>query len=177
MGALWTCSGRFHPNEMRTDPRLAPMVWLKEGKVIWILLATLGVPVWLIVGALGGALWSRRTFRRAPGVFPCKTRLISGSEDSGNWPRATAYARWLHDVLLVHAGLALVRVRALPVAGVDAQITSAPDVKLKGDHPVSIRLELDDGSVVEVAASKDASQTLAGPFLALAASPEEGATG
>jgi hypothetical protein len=134
--------------------------------VIWILLATLGVPLWLIVGALGGALWSRRTFRRAPGVFPCKVRIVSGSEDSGKWPRATAYARWAHDVLLVHAGLALVRFRALPVASANEPITSAPDVKLKGDHPVSIRLRLDDGSVVEVAAPEYARELLAGPFLA-----------
>jgi hypothetical protein len=84
-------------------------------RVIWILLAMFGVPLWLVVGTLGGALWSRRTFRRAPGVFPCKVRIISGPEDSGKWPRATAYARWVHDVLPVHAGLALVRFRALPV--------------------------------------------------------------
>jgi hypothetical protein len=134
--------------------------------VIWILLATLGVPLWLIVGALGGALWSRRTFRRAPGVFPCKVRIVPGSGDSGKWPRATAYARWVHDVLLVHAGLALVRFRALPVAGVDEPITSAPVVKLKGDHPVSIRVRLDDGSVAEVAAPGYAREMLAGPFLA-----------
>jgi hypothetical protein len=144
--------------------------------LIWILLATLGVPLWLIVGALGGALWSRRTFRHAPGVFPCKARIISGSEDSGKWPRTTAYARWVHDVLLVHAGLALVRYRALPVAGVDEPITSAPDVKLKGDHPVSIRLRLDDGSVAEVAAPEYAREMLAGPFLALEARSTEAPT-
>jgi hypothetical protein len=145
--------------------------------VIWILLATLGVPLWLIFGALGGALWSRRKFRHASGVFPCKIRIVSGAEVSRKWPRATAYARWVHDVLLVHAGLALVRFKALPVAGVDAPITSAPDVKLKGGDPVSIRLRLDDGSVAEVAAPEHARQALAGPFLALAASPGDGGTG
>jgi hypothetical protein len=144
--------------------------------VIWILLATLGVPLWLIVGALGGALWSRRTFRRAPGVFPCKIRIVSGSKGPGKWPRATSYARWVHDVLLVHAGLALVRYRALPVAGVDEPIAPAPDVKLKGGDPVSFRLRLDDGSMAEVAAPEHARQTLAGPFLALEARPTEGPT-
>ena len=84
--------------------------------MIWILLAALGVPLWLVVGALSGALWSRRQFRRAAGVFPCKVRIVSGPEGPGKWTRSTAHARWIHDVLLVHVGLALVRFRALPVA-------------------------------------------------------------
>jgi len=132
--------------------------------VIWIILAALGVPIWLIVGALGGALWSRKRFKGAPGVFPCKVRLVSGTEAPSKWPRATAYARWVHDVLLVHAGIALVRSRALPVADGDGPVAPAPDVKLKGGDPVSIRLRLDDGSVVEVAAPAASADLLPGPF-------------
>ncbi len=140
---------------MTTDPLL--VIWSAgcsakaEGgyEVIWILLAALGVPLWLIVGALGGALWSRRQFRHAPGVFPCKIRIVSGSGGAGKWTRSTAHARWVHDVLLVHVGLALVRFRALPVAGVDAPVSPASDVKLKGGDVVSAPLRLDDGSVVE----------------------------
>jgi hypothetical protein len=135
--------------------------------LIWILLAALGVPIWLIVGALGGALWSRRTFRRTPGVFPCKIRLISGSEGSGKWMRATAYGRWVHDVLLVHSGLALVRFRALPVRGVDGSISPAAGVKLKGGDAVSIRVRLDDGTIAEVAGPGSMREVLSGPFLAL----------
>jgi hypothetical protein len=132
--------------------------------VIWILLAMLGVPLWLILGALSGALWSRRTFRRAAGVFPCKIRIVSGPESPAKWTRATTYARWVHDVLLVHAGLALVRFRALPVAAVDAPIAPASDVKLKGgDDVVTASLRLDDGSVVEIAGLRSAAEIL-GPF-------------
>jgi hypothetical protein len=135
--------------------------------LIWILLAILGVPIWLVVGALAGALWSRRKFRRALGVFPCRIRLVAGSEGSGKWTRATAYARWVHDVLLVHSGLALVRFRALPVAGVDGTISPAPGIEVKGSGAVSIRVRLDDGTVIEVAGPGSMRETLSGPFLAL----------
>lgn len=135
--------------------------------MIWILLATLGVPVWLILGALAGALWSRRKFRDAPGVFPCKIRITSGSEGHGKWTRATTYARWVHDVLLVHTGLALVRYRALAIASVDGQISQAPGVKVKGGPAVSIRVQLDDETEAEVAGPGSMRETLSGPFLAL----------
>lgn len=144
--------------------------------MIWIVLAALGVPIWLVVGALAGALWSRSKFRHGTEVFACKVRIVSAPEDSGKWPRATTYARWVHDVLLVHAGLALVRVRVLPVADVDAPITSCPGVKLKGGDPVSIRLRLDDGSLAEVATPAHAKHMLVGPFLALEARPADETT-
>ena len=143
--------------------------------MVWILLAALGVPIWLVVGALGGALLSRRRFRRAPGVFPCKVRpgSGSGSDDPGRWPRTAAYARWVHDVLLVHAGLALVRNRAMPVAGLDGDISTLPEVRVKRDAAVSIRARLDDGSVVEVAAPGSMREALVGPFLALMETPTD----
>ena len=43
-----------------------------------IVLAALGVPLWLVVGALAAGLWSRRSFKRAPGVFPAKLRVMAG---------------------------------------------------------------------------------------------------
>jgi hypothetical protein len=139
--------------------------------VIWIVLAALGVPIWLVVGALLAGMWSRKRFQRAQGVFPCKVRAGSETDASEKWPRATAYARWVHDVLIVHAGLALVRNRALPVAGVDGPIVPAPDVKLKGGSPASLRLRLDDGAIVEVAAPAASTGVLAGPFDVSGATP------
>lgn len=134
--------------------------------MIWILLATLGVPIWLIVGALGAALWSRRRIRRVRGVFPCKVRVISGPDHLGGWPRSTAHARWVHDVLIVHSGLALLRNRVLPVAGVEASTARAPvDVQRAG--AVSIEVRLDDGTVAEIAAPASMQTTLVGPFLTM----------
>lgn len=133
--------------------------------MIWIVLAALGVPIWLVVGLLLGALWSRRRFRKAPGVFACKIRAAAGDGGSKSWPRTTNYARWVHDVLLVHGGLALVRSRALPVRSVEGPMAPAPNVKMKGGEPVSVKFRLDDDSIVEVAAV--AGYLLTGPFDAL----------
>ena len=134
---------------------------------MWVLLATLGVPVWLVVGAMLGTVWSRRAHARAPGVFPCKIRTLSGTRESRGWSRRTAYGRWVHDVLLVHSGMALVRYQALPVHAVDGPIARAPGVKLRGGgEPVALRMTLDDGSVLEAAAPASRAEILAGPFLA-----------
>src|SRR3954471_20620014 len=101
--------------------------------MIWIMLAALGVPVWLIVGALTAGLLSRRAFKRSPGVFPAKLRVISGAFPGigPGWRRMPAYAQWVHDVLIVQQGNALVRNRALPVASATGRITSANPDDLK----------------------------------------------
>src|SRR5688572_20909322 len=117
--------------------------------MIWLLLAALGVPIWLVVGALGASLWSRKRFQQAPGVFTCGLRRIAGDAAAHQpaWPRLPTYARWVHDVLIVHAGLALVRNAALPVASVEPMDASdaVPAPKRLGETPSFIRLRLDDG--------------------------------
>jgi hypothetical protein len=151
---------------MHRQTRRSSGTW-RRVSMIWIVLAALGVPIWLIVGALGGALWSRRKFRQAPGVFPCKVRIHSGSGGPGTWSRTTTYAAWVHDVLLVHVGLALIRIRAFPIAEAAGPISPARDVKVKGGDAISIRLHLDDGSIAEVAGPASMRDTLAGPFVVL----------
>jgi hypothetical protein len=144
---------------------------------MWIVLTALGVPTWFVVGLLVGAFWSRRKHSRAPGVFPCKIRTVSAADGSSGWSRRPAYARWVHDVLLVHAGLALVRFQALPVRAADGPIAPAPGVKLKGGgEPVSLQVTLDDGSVFDVATSASGAELLSGPFVALHAKPTAGAS-
>jgi hypothetical protein len=128
--------------------------------MIWIILAALGVPIWLVVGMLGAALWSRRKFRAIPGVFPCKVKRA----DDERWPRTTTYALWVHDVLLIHGGPALVKTVPIGVTGIERGRTPAPDVKLKGGNPVSISFRSDDASVFEVAVPSGFAATLAGPF-------------
>jgi len=128
--------------------------------VIWIILAALGVPIWLVVGMLGAAVWSRRKFRAAPGVFPCKVRQA----DAATWPRTTSYARWVHDVLLIHGGPALARTVPVGVTGIVDGPTPAPDVKLKGGNAVLTSFTSDDSSVFEVAVPSDFDAALAGPF-------------
>lgn len=139
---------------------------------MWIVLTALGIPTWFVVGLLVGAFWSRRTHSRAPGVFPCKIRAVSAAEEAGGWSRRTAYARWVHDVLLVHSGMALVRYQALPVRATDESIAPAPGVTTKGGgEPVSLRVTLDDGTVFDVATSSSWADLLSGPFAAFHAKP------
>lgn len=126
-------------------------------------LAMLGVPLWLVVGVLLLAFWSRRQFQKAPGVFPCRVREILGSGEEAAWGRRKSYGRWVHDVLLLHSGLALIRHRALPVASAEKPIASAEGTRFKGDA-VSIQLRLDDGTLVEVAGPAEARDRLVGPF-------------
>jgi hypothetical protein len=85
--------------------------------VIWVVLAALGIPLWMVAGARIATLRSRREFKRAPDVFAAKLRLVSGEMTGlkASWPRRPLYARWVHDVLLIHRGLALVRSGALGV--------------------------------------------------------------
>ncbi len=127
-----------------------------------IVLAALGVPLWLVLGALAAGLWSRRTFRRTPGVFTARCRLV-GAGTPSSWPRRKVFARWVHDVLIVHQGVALVRNRALPVAGLVATIITG-DVKGLGAQPAAVRVRLDDGAELEVAAASADRDHLLGPF-------------
>ena len=131
--------------------------------LIGALLVMLGVPVWLIVGVLLLAFWSRRQFQKGPDVFPCRVREVLGSGVDAGWGRAKSHGRWVHDVLLLHSGLALIRYRALPVASAEKPLAPAEGTRFK-DDAVSIQLRLDDGSVVEVAGPAEARQLLVGPF-------------
>lgn len=126
-----------------------------------ILLLALGIPLWLVLGALGAGVSSRRSFRRTPGVFAVKVR--GADVESNRWPRRTGYARWVHDVLIVHQGLALVRSRALPAASA-SELPLISSVGGLGDDPVVIRLGLDDGTSVDVATSRTDRDELIGPI-------------
>ncbi len=129
-----------------------------------ILLTILGVPLWLVLGGVGAGLWSRRSFRKSPGVFAVKARVVDSAAPPPKWKRKASYARWVHDVLIVHQGLGLVRNRALPVASASPATISSDEVGGLGDDPVAVRLRLDGGEVVEVAAATADGDTLMGPF-------------
>jgi hypothetical protein len=131
--------------------------------LIAIVLSTLGVPLWLVVGIFVLAFWSRRRFQKSPGVFPCRVREMPAAGEQPGWGRRKSSGRWVHDVLLLHSGLALIRYMAFPVAGVEKPVAPAEGTRFKGDA-VSIQLRLDDGSVVEVAAPAEVRELLAGPF-------------
>ena len=119
--------------------------------MIWATLAILGVPVWLVVGALLGGLVSRRRFRAQEHVFPLWFR----EHDEADWPRSVSYGRYVHDVLLVNRGLALVRTSIHVVERADSTEFDTPPKKLL--DPVGWTLSLDDGRQVDIAvAASDA---------------------
>jgi hypothetical protein len=144
---------------MRHDNRAR--LWIEV--MIWILLAAIGVPLWLVAGGLLGMLWSRRQLRRQPGVFVCRLRP-AGQADKSAWPRAKRYAYWVHDVLLVHRGAALMRYEALPVSSVAGPV-AASTVKGLGDRAMSLQLHLDDGRLFDLAARNQDVAPATGPFV------------
>lgn len=136
--------------------------------MIWAILAILGVPIWLVVGGLGAALWSRSQFKKSPGVFVAKIRLRSGSFEgiSEKWTPMPVAALWIHDVLLVHKGLALVRTIPLPVAEAvgTVQEASPSEIKRLGEQPALLTFRLDNGAELELATPGDSRSVALGPF-------------
>jgi len=128
----------------------------------WILLAALSLS--LVVAALLFTLWSRRRLRRTPGVFPCRLRA-AGPICESRWSRTKRYACWVHDVLLVLKGPTLSRCEALPVSNVTGPVVSAT-VKGLGERPVWLRLHLDDGRLIDLAARNGDVASAIGPFVA-----------
>jgi len=109
-------------------------------------LAFLGVPIWLLIGALIGAMFSRHRFKARPDVVPLFFRE-AGDE---NWPRRSAYGRYVHNVFIVNHGLAQIRTFVHVVEHVDR--LDLGDTTFKDfDDPIALVFRLDDGSEYEVA--------------------------
>ena len=137
--------------------------------MIWAILAVLGVPIWLVVAGLGTALLrSRSQFKKRPGVFMAKIRLRSGSfEGIGEkWTPMPIAALWVHDVLLVHKVLPLVRTIPLPVAEALGTVQEAnpSEIKRLGEQPALLTFRLDNGAELELATPGDSSSVALGPF-------------
>jgi hypothetical protein len=113
--------------------------------VIWALLAILGVPIWLVVGVLTGALLSRRRFRAQGDVFALSRR----EEGEDDWPRRRVYGRYVHDVLVVNSGLALVRTSVQPVDHLDPIPVDGTVRKLIDPQAWTVTLE--DGQRFDIA--------------------------
>jgi hypothetical protein len=145
------------------------------GMVVAILLVALGIPLWLVAGMVLGALYNRRKFKQAPGVFRGKVRLVAGTLGSlkTTWGRAPAYGRWVHDVLLLNQGLALARVLPVPIKGVVTGPDKADPAEVKGlgPAPMVLTLEVDGDATVELAVGEPDQLRMLGPFSAAAVPP------
>ena len=147
--------------------------------MIWVVLATIGIALWTVAGALMAARSSRRAFARQPGAFRAKLRVVSGQAPGvkDTWPRRQVVGRWVHDVLVIHRGLARARSGALGVASATGSLTTAPvGVRGLGARPLAMTLVLDSGACVQLAAPTDARDTMVGPFIAVLAAEDSKST-
>jgi hypothetical protein len=134
-----------------------------------ILLLTQGLLIFALVRR-------RNRIVRAEAMFRCKVRLVEGRTGGvlGNhWPRRSGYGIWAHDVLILHRGLALTNIVAMVCRTAHGAVAARPyTVSGMGPAPQVLRLELDDRTLVEVAALRGERENLAGPYVtALFGSP------
>jgi len=139
--------------------------------VTWMMPLLVGLGA-AALGAVLVAVPGRRRFARTDGAFRCRIRMQYErlSATGPRWCRGSAYAIWVHDVLVVQYGLLLPRTVAVHVRPRQEEIrtVSRREVRRLGAEPVLVRLELDDGRRVDVAARANQRMSLVGPFLAAA---------
>jgi hypothetical protein len=130
--------------------------------------ALVAVPA-IVIGALALVVMAvllirrRRSVQRIEGLFKCRLRTVASSRSgSYTWPRRQVRARWVHDVVVVYRGRLDRRTDLLPVSTVHGRV--GPILDIHGDPCVSLRLELDDGSTVDMATRPHFADELAGPF-------------
>jgi hypothetical protein len=113
-------------------------------------------------------MWQRYRVVNTAGIFRCKLRSSSWGLDSlsRHWPRRVAYAVWVHDVLVVYRGLGLGRVLLLACRFAEDLDDAPPSLRRLGPCPLVLRLRLDDGAIVEVAAPRRTCPELVGPYVA-----------
>ena len=138
--------------------------------MIWAALAALGVPLWVIALALLSLLWKRRQVAKLPDVFSGRARVVSGELTGLKKKFRSVQLRWVHDVLVVYAGMGRTTVLPLAVARVDHGFR-AEDVKHVDDARV-LALRLDGDAAVEIAIPAGGETAAAGPFLGAARASE-----
>jgi hypothetical protein len=137
-----------------------------------VLLVALGFPLAALAGVIVSGRYAWRRFARASGAFRCKVRVTKGEVPGvrRQFPRRPGYARWVHDVLLVHQDALRPYPVPVPARFPDGVMhgVSRSSVPGLGDAPLVLPVQLDDGPIVEVAAAQSDRTLLVGPFLAAA---------
>jgi hypothetical protein len=136
-----------------------------------VLLVLLVVALWAQVALLGN--WLARARSGPSGAtFPCRVRPAGrlGHVLPGGWPRRRWRGTWVHDVLLLERGVLMRRITSLRVRIPEEALRDAwpGEVRGLGRDVVVVLLRLDDGSLVEVAATSEHRTHLVGPFGAAA---------
>jgi hypothetical protein len=125
--------------------------------VIWATLALLGIPIWLIAIVLIAAFRNRNTVRANPDVFEYNLKKGDG------WNRKKGYARWVSDVLIYHAGIALIRTDAFKINTVRILDTTDLPSKGLGDNPIGLEVTYAGGEMATFAVSARNLEAALGP--------------
>jgi hypothetical protein len=127
--------------------------------VIWAILAAVGVPLWLCAAGILTLLLRNRSLRRRGGDLPVRIRSAAG----GRWRRG--HALWVHDVLCFRASPAGWKEELLWVEELTIRPATDEDgLHRLGGDPVVARLSVHDAEPVEVAASEEHAQRVAGDW-------------
>jgi hypothetical protein len=125
--------------------------------VIWATLALLGIPIWLIAIVLIAAFRNRNKVLSNPDIFAYKLKAGDG------WQRKKGYARWVSDVLIYHAGTALIRTDAFQIGTTRVHGETVPPVKGLGEDPVSIEVTYANGKTATIAVTAQELYVAIGP--------------
>jgi hypothetical protein len=136
--------------------------------VLVAILAVLGIPPWvLLLAVLVIIIRSRNQFINTPGVFPLRVRAVSGDIPGvkADWPRAQSYAFWVHDVLLVHSGLPLMKTTPFWISDLEiADQVSQSNSDDLGKEPVKFDLQLANETTLQMAVPEKYVSLAQGPF-------------
>jgi hypothetical protein len=121
-----------------------------------------------LAGALAWTMRARHRISSTRSAFRCKVAISATGEAAGvRWPRRTAYAVWVHDVLVHFRGVTRTRTETFAVHFAEGAVTEAPrPVKGLGPSPVVLAMHLDDGRYALLAAERSSGALVVGPFLA-----------
>ena len=125
--------------------------------MIWATLVLLGIPIWLIAVVLIAAFRNRNKVRANTDIFGYKLKAGDG------WKRKKGYARWVSDVLIYHAGIALIRTDAFQISATQVLGAAAPPANGLGEAPSCIEVTYADGETATFAVSAQDLDTALGP--------------
>lgn len=126
--------------------------------MIWALLALLGIPIWFIAVVLLAAFRNRNHVRANPDIFEFKHKKGDG------WQRGKSFARWVSDVMIVHSGIALIRVDAAQIEDVSVTHTLDPAPKGLGEQAHEVLIRYSAGKTISFAVSDEYLDAMLGPM-------------
>src|SRR6059058_2971792 len=123
------------------------------------MVAVIVVSAALVLTLLAAAAATARARHRTAhmrSAFRCKVAIAARPGDVVmRWPRQTAYAVWVHDVLVLFDGITRTHAQPYAVHFAEGSVETSPTpVKGLGPWPVVLAMQLDDGRHALLAADR-----------------------